>query len=280
MSAENGRALTETVIRPPGQWPRLDLAELWQFRAICVVLVLRILKVRYKQTVIGAAWAILQPLLLMLVFTIFFGILVRVPSEGVPYPLFVLIGLVAWQLFVRGLSDGSSSVVMNPHLITKIYFPRSYLPLAVIVSALVDLFFALLTLVPLLIWYGVAPGWPALLLPGLVAIACAAALGASLWLSTLYAAYRDIGHLLPFLTQLWMFCSPVIYPTSLVPPEFHLLYALNPMVTVIDGLRWGLVGSEPPSLAMATISTAVSLALLATGYLFFRRREDLLSDVV
>lgn len=269
-----------TVILPPGGWPTLDLGEIWRLRTICLVLVYRILKVRYKQTVIGAAWAIVQPFMLMVVFTVFFGILTQMPSDGLPYPLFVYSGLVAWQLFGRSLNEASASIVMNPHLVTKIYFPRVYLPLSVVLSTLVDMFFAVAALAVLLVYYQAMPGWPILALPALILMACLTALGASLWLAALYAAYRDVGHLLPFLTQLWMFCTPIVYPTSLVPEAYRALYAINPMVSVVDGFRWSLAGGERPAATMLAVSVSVTIVLIVTGYVFFRKRERLLSDVV
>lgn len=273
-------AVRRTVIEPPARWPRLDLGELWRFRAICLVLVERMLKVRYKQTIIGAGWAVIQPLMLMLVFTVFFGVLAQMPSEGTPYPLFVFTGLVVWQSVARVLADASASIVLNGHLVTKIYFPRVYLPIAVLLSSLVDLFFGLLALAVLMLIYGIAPGWSALLVPFWLLIACATVLGISLWLAALYAAYRDIGHLLPFLTQIWMFMTPVIYPSSMVPEAYRDLYAINPLVAVVEGFRWAFTGAPPPERQTVLVGTVVAAALLATGFLFFRKREPAFSDVV
>jgi len=270
----------ETLIVPPDRRSILNIDELWRLRAICFVLTRRILMVRYKQTILGAAWAVLQPFLLMLVFTVAFGFLIQMPSDGIPYPLFAYTGLVAWQLFSRALNEASGSIVLNPHLVTKIYFPRLYLPLAVILSAVVDMACALVALVLLLVWYQIWPGWPLLMAPLVLLHACITALGTSLWLSALYASYRDVGHLLPFLTQVWMFLSPIIYPGSLVPEALRPIYALNPMVAVIDGFRWAFAGGSAPPASEFLISLCVSLALLIGGYVFFRKRESVLSDVV
>jgi lipopolysaccharide transport system permease protein len=275
-----GSRLRRSLILPPNRWPTLDFAELWDYRAICFVLVQRMLKVRYKQTVLGAGWAVIQPVMLMLVFTIFFGILVAVPSEGAPYPLFVFVGLVVWQFVARVLNEASASIALNGHLVTKIYFPRVFLPVAVLLASLVDLAFAVLALALLMAIYGVMPGWPIIFMPLWMLLASVAVLGLSLWLSALYAAYRDVGHLLPFMTQLWMFLTPIIYPSSLVPEAYRLLYALNPLVAAVEGLRWACLGAPPPAQATVLIGTASAILLLATGYVFFRKRESFFSDVV
>jgi lipopolysaccharide transport system permease protein len=241
MAATQGPSERQSLILPPSRWPTLDLAEFWNYRAICFVLVQRMLKVRYKQTMLGAGWAVIQPVMLMLVFTIFFGVLVRVPSEGAPYPLFVL---------------------------------------AVLLASLVDLGFAVLALALLLLFYGVLPDWPVILLPFWLLLASVAVLGLSLWLSALYAAYRDIGHLLPFMTQLWMFLSPVIYPSSLVPEAYRLLYAVNPLVATVEGMRWACLGAPPPATSTVLVGIATAILLLVSGYVFFRKRESFFSDVV
>lgn len=271
---------TPTIIAPPSRWPRLDLSELWALRAICSVFARRSLKVRYKQTVIGAGWAVLQPFMLMIVFSVFFGFLVRVPSGDAPYPVFVFTGLVVWQVIGRVFNEASMSVTGNAHLISRIYFPRVYLPLAVILGGLVDLFFGLLALAALLAWYGIVPGWPVLTAPLFLLLALAGLLGVVLWTAPLNAFYRDVGHLLPFLTQLWMFTSPIIYPATLVPAEWRLLYAVNPLATAVEGFRWSLLGGAPPLWETIAVSTGVATALIVSGFVYFRKAEKMLPDVV
>jgi lipopolysaccharide transport system permease protein len=276
----NASSAWTTVIKPPGRWPGLALGELLRYRSICAVLVRRSLMVRYRQTIVGAAWTLLQPVSMMIVFTVFFGILSRVPSDNVPYPVFVYAGLLIFQVVAKILNEGSTSVVSNSSLITKIYFPRIYLPVSVAISALVDMAFSLVAFVVLLAWYGIVPGPSIVALPVLLAIALGGALGVSFWLSALNAAYRDVTQLLPFLTQLWMFTSPVIYPSSLIPETLRPLYWLNPLAVAIDGFRWMITGVAAPPLTEWLIGATVAAILLATGYLFFRRREPTFSDVV
>jgi lipopolysaccharide transport system permease protein len=269
-----------TVIAPPGKAPALDLERLWRQRAICFALARRNLKVRYKQTIIGAAWAIIQPLILMAVFTVFFGMLIRISTDDIPYVIFVFTGLVLWHSFSRVLNEGSASIVTDAALVTRVYFPRIYLPLSAVLTGFVDQAFSLLALVVLLALYEQAPGWPALLMPFFLLLAVVTAFGCILWLAPTYAAYRDTAQIVPFITQLGMFLSPVIYPSSMVPSDYRLLYALNPMSTAIDGWRWGLLGGPPPGAVAAAVSVAAALAIFATGLRFFLRRERLLADVV
>jgi lipopolysaccharide transport system permease protein len=269
-----------TRIRRADKLPWLNLEELWRHRELCWVLTWRNVRVRYKQTVLGASWAILQPLMLMVVFTIFFGWLTRIPSDGLPYSVFVYTGLAVWQFFARAFNEGSASIANSPHLVTKIYFPRLYLPTSVVMACLVDLFFGLFALAVMLIWYDIVPGWPVLLLPLLILLAVITGLGASFLIAPAHAIYRDVAHLLPFLTQVWMFASPVVYPSSLVPPEWRWLYDLNPMVTVVDGFRWALTGVAPLTWHEVASGTCVSGFVLVLGYLYFRRRETIMSDIV
>jgi lipopolysaccharide transport system permease protein len=283
--------MSGVVLRPPAgtkpvrirrakEWPLFNLEELWGHRELCWVLTWRNIRVRYKQTVLGAGWAILQPLMLMAVFTVFFGWLTRMPSDGQPYSVFVYSGLTVWQFFARALNEGSASIANSPHLVTKIYFPRLYLPLSVVLACLVDLFFSCLALGVLLFWYRIAPGWPVLLLPLLLLLGVVTALGAAFLIAPLHAMYRDVAHLLPFLTQVWMFASPVVYPSSLVPEEYRWLYGLNPLVTVVDGFRWALTGGVPLEWREVVSGTAVASLMLIGGYIYFRRRESIMSDIV
>ncbi len=248
MSSTPSALPTKIVIRPPTRRPSLALDELWHYRSICTVLVRRSLMVRYRQTVVGAAWAMIQPLLMMIIFTIFFGILANISSEGIPYPVFVMIGLTIWQVVAKVLNEGSLSVVANGALVNKIYFPRAYFPISSALGSLVDLAFGLLALAVLLLLYQIVPGWPIILLPVLVAVALAAVLGVSFWLCALNVSYRDVAQLLPFLTQVWMFLTPIIYSSTLIPAQFLPLYWLNPMVLVVDGMRWAIAGTTAPPL--------------------------------
>jgi lipopolysaccharide transport system permease protein len=272
--------IRRTVIRPPGRWPGFGLAELWHLRAIAMVLARRSLMVRYRQTVIGAAWVLVQPLTLMLVFTVFFGILVNVSTSGIPYPVFVYIGLMIWMVVSRVLSEGSTSVVANSALITKIYFPRAYFPISVAIGSLVDFAFGIAALAVLLIYYGIAPGIGVLLVPFMTVIAVATVLGITFWLAALNARYRDVSLLLPFLTQLWFFTTPIIYSSAIVPLEWRGFFWLNPLAVVVDGFRWAFSGSEAPPAEAWILAIIVSGTLLLTGYLFFRSREPSFSDFV
>ena len=269
-----------TVIRPPARWPGFALGELWRYRSICRVLARRNLKVRYRQTVIGASWAVLQPVMLMLVFTIFFGFLVRVPSDAVPYPVFFLTALSIWQVAVKVLAEGSSSVVANAALVNRVYFPRAYFPISVALASLVDLAFNGLALVVVLVAFGFIPGWQVTIVPVLIAITYATSLGAAFWLSAVNVAFRDVAVVLGFVTQLWFFTTPIIYSASIIPQEYEPLYYLNPMALVVTSARWAFLGTPPPPLVAWPLATAVALLLLITGYLFFRRRERTFSDVI
>ena len=236
--------------------------------------------VRYRQTIVGAMWAILQPLLLMIVFTIFFGVLSNVRSEGVPYAVFVMTGLTIWQVVAKVLNEGSLSVVNNAGIVNKIYFPRAYLPISSALGSLIDLFFAMLALAVMLLIYGIVPGWQLIFAPAFIAIAVAAVTGVAFWLSALYVSYRDVAQLLPSATQLWLFISPIIYSGSIVPEELQPIYWLNPMAIAVDGLRWSILGTAPPPLLEFVLGTTVTTLLLVGGYLFFRQREPGFSDTV
>jgi lipopolysaccharide transport system permease protein len=273
-------AKVRTVIRPPARWPGLGLAEAWRFRSICLVLVERSLKVRYRQTFLGAAWTVLQPILLMAVFTVFFGLLAKTPSQGLPHPVFYFLGLLPWQIVARALSEGSASVVSNSALVNKVYIPRVYFPLAASLSSLVDFLFGTVALVVLLLLFQITPGWQVVLVPVLVAIALMAGLGISLWLSALNAAYRDVAQLLPSLTQMWFFATPIIYPSAIVPPAYRALYYINPMALVVDGFRWAFAGTPAPPPIAWLLGTGVAITFLVTGYLYFRHREPGFADVV
>jgi lipopolysaccharide transport system permease protein len=279
-SAQGTHALSPTVIRPPGSWPGLGLAEAWRHKSIVVVLARRNLKVRYRQTVVGAGWAMAQPILLMLVFTVFLGLLARLPSDGVPYPVFFLAALAIWQVTTKVLNEGSNSVVANSALVNRVYFPRIYFPVSVALASIVDLIFNGLALAIVLLAFGFLPGWGVLVLPVLIAITYATSLGAAFWLSAVNVAYRDVAVVLAFLTQLWFFTTPIIYPASIVPGPYVLLYYINPMALVITGVRSALLGTPPPPPEAWPIAIAMALLVLVTGYIFFRRRESTFSDVI
>jgi len=268
------------VIRPTRGWRFLDLSELWAYRELVYFLTWRDIKVRYKQTAIGVAWAVLQPLAMMVVFTLFFGRLAKIPSEGVPYPLFVYAALLPWQLFSRTISESTNSLVTNQRLITRVYFPRIIVPLATTLAAIVDFVIAAGLLVALMIGYGVTPGAAVVWLPVFVLLMLVTALGVGFWLSALNVEYRDVMYLVPFLNQFWFFVTPVVYPSSLVPEQWRVLYGLNPMVGVVEGFRWALLGvGEGPS-PMLAASTLVAVSLFVSGIVWFRRRERTFVDAV
>lgn len=269
-----------TVIRPSVGWMPIHFRELWSYREILYFLVWRDIKVRYKQTVIGAAWAIFQPVMTMVVFSVFLGGLAKVPSDGIPYPLFAFSALVPWTFFASGLNQSATSLVASSTLLTKVYFPRLLIPMARVVAILPDLALSLGVLLGLILYFGYRPG-PLLFLtlPIFTILAFTTALGMGLWLSALYVRYRDVQHLLPFLIQIWLFATPVAYPASLVPESWRLLYALNPMVAVVQGYRWVLLGTSHPG-AMAGLSTLAAAAILVTGAFFFRRVERTFADLI
>ena len=272
--------MANTIVRPEPQHALLDVGELWRYRYLFLVLVWRTLKVRTQQTVVGVAWTVLQPLILTALFTVIFSLLAGMPADGQPYPLFVLGGLLMWQFVAFSFQTASGSVVAEAHLITRIYFPRILLLLAAIGAALFDLVCVLGLLVCFMIWYGVAPSVGVFAFVPAVLLAAATSFGLALWLAALYVPYRDVGHLLPFMTQVWMFLSPVIYPLSLLPPKYEAVYALNPAVVAVQTSRWAFAGGPPPSAQMVWISTGVALFLVVSGLWFFRRREGTFADKV
>jgi lipopolysaccharide transport system permease protein len=269
-----------TLIGPARGLFHLDLASVWEYRELLLFLVWRDVKVRYKQTVLGAVWAILQPLMTMAIFTVVFSRLAKVPSDGLPYPIFAYTALLPWGYFSQALSRASGSLVGSSHLITKVYFPRLILPLSSAAAPIVDLAIAFLVLGGMMAWYRIAPGWGILALPLLLLIAFLTALAVSLWLSALNVRYRDIGHIVPFLIQFWMYASPIAYPASLVPERWRSLYALNPMVGVVEGFRWALLGKEAPDFGIMLVSGLAVLALLLGGLVYFRRTERTFADLV
>ena len=272
--------LPHTVICPSRGWVSLDLKGFWHYRELLLFLAWRDIKVRYTQTALGAAWAIIQPLLSMIVFTIFFGRLAKVPSDGIPYPLFAYTALVPWQLFAYALTESSNSVVLSERLITKVYFPKLVIPFASVLAGLVDFTIAFSLVIGMMIWYHVTPTWAVLTLPLFVLFTIATALAVGLWLSALNVQYRDVRHTLTFIVQFWLFASPVVYPSTLVPARWRPLYGLNPMAGVIEGFRWALLRKAPPPGPMLAVSILVTVVVLIGGLYYFRRMERTFADVV
>ena len=259
----------------------INLRDLWRYRELIYFMTWRDIKVRYKQTLLGAAWAVLRPFLTMVVFSIFFGELAGVPSDGVPYPIFAFAALLPWELFANALSIGSRSLVQNSNMITKVYFPRVILPLASVLAGVVDFFFAFLVLAGMMVYYGIAPTPAVWTLPLYLLLTVITAMGVSLWLSALNVLYRDVGYVTPFLTQFWLFITPIAYGASLVPARWRFLYAINPMVGVVNGFRWALLGIESAAPSqILLVSIGVSLLVLVSGLFYFRRMERQFADMV
>jgi homopolymeric O-antigen transport system permease protein len=258
----------------------LRLGELWQYRELLYFLVWRDVKVRYKQTALGIAWAVVQPFFTMVIFSLFFGRLAKVPSDGVPYPLFAYCALVPWGFFANGLNMGSNSLVESANLIRKVYFPRLAIPIATVLSGGVDFLVSFLLLVGMMVYYGRMPGVDAVWLPLLLLLGLVTALGVSLWLSALNVQYRDVRYTIPFLTQIWMFATPIAYPSSLVPEGWRALYGLNPMVGVVEGFRWALLGTATRPGPMLIVSSLAAVMILLTGAMYFRYTEKTFADVV
>jgi homopolymeric O-antigen transport system permease protein len=267
-------------IAPPSRWWAIPFGELWDFRELLYFFVWRDIKVRYKQTAIGAAWAVLQPFLTMLVFSLFFGKLAHIPSEGLPYPIFYYSALLPWTYFATSLQNATSTIVDNQRVITKVYFPRLTLPLSSVLSGLVDFGVSFLMFVAMMVYYRMRPGLNVLWLPAFLLLAVLTALGVGLWLSALNAIYRDVKYVMPFLVQFWLFASPVAYPSSLVPAKWRWLYGLNPMAGVIEGFRWSLAGSGEAPGSLILVSSGMVLSILLGGVAYFQKMETTVSDVV
>jgi len=267
-------------LQPSARWRALSLRDLWEYRELLIMLVTRDLRVRYKQTALGASWAILQPLASMAIFSIFFGRLVKVPSDNVPYPIFALAGLVPWMYFSNSLGQSSNSVVGCVSLITKVYFPRLILPLSSVISGIADLLVGFALLLAMTLYYGIVPGVRLLVLPGFVLLAITACLGVGLWLSAVNVRYRDVRYITPFLIQFWMYATPVVYPSSLLKEPWRTLFALNPMVGVVEGFRWSILNTDTFPWAMVGCSAAVAITLLVSGLVCFRAMERSFADVI
>lgn len=269
----------ELVIRPSTSWVPLRLGELWAYRELLYFLAWRDIKVRYKQTVFGILWAVLQPTFTMIVFSLFFGRLARMPSDGLPYPVFAFTALVPWTFFASGLSASSDSLVASAHLIKKVYFPRLLIPVAAVVGGAVDFLIAFMLLLAMLPVFGLVPSWNAVWLPAFMLLALVTALGVGLWLSALNVQFRDVRHTTGFLLQAWLFCTPIAYPSSLLPEPWRSLYGLNPMAGVVEGFRWALLGTPAPGPLLAVSATA-ALVVLVGGAFYFRRMERTFADRV
>jgi lipopolysaccharide transport system permease protein len=274
-----GAATRTTVIRPP-RGLQLDLGELLEYRELLFFLAWRDVKVRYKQTVLGVAWALVQPLLAMVVFTLVFGRVAGIRPQGIPYPVFVYAGLLPWTYFASSLTSSSNSVVANTNLVTKVYFPRLIIPVAAVVVPLVDFLMSAVVLAGLMAWYGVVPGWEIALLPVFIAFAFLTALGIGLLLSAVNVRYRDVPYAIPFLMQIWMFASPVIYATTFVPERWRWLLSLNPMTAVIEGFRWALLDAPAPGAGVVATSVAAAAVGSALGFVYFRRVERHFADLI
>jgi len=267
-------------IEPSKGWVALQLKELWAYRELLYFLVWRDVKVRYKQTALGAAWAIIQPVFTMIVFSLFFGRLGKIPSDGLPYPLFSFAALVPWTYFSHGLSQASNSLVGSANLIKKVYFPRLSIPIASVASGLIDFALAFLVLLGMMLYYGIFPGIQLIWLPLLLLLTLITSLGVSLWLSALNVHFRDVRQMIPFLTQLWLFATPIAYPSSLLSEPWRTLYSINPMVGVVEGFRWALLGTDTAPGPMIIVSSLAAVAILVSGTFYFRRLEKTFADVV
>ena len=268
------------VVKPSKGWTSLKLDELWEYRELLYFLTWRDLKVRYKQTVLGAAWAIIQPFFTMVVFSLFFGKLAKIPSDGIPYPIFAYAALVPWTFFANGLNNSSNSLVGSANLIKKVYFPRLVVPISSVISGGLDFVLAFIVLLGMMLFYGIFPTVNIIWLPFLFLLTFIISMGTGLWLSALNVQFRDVRYTVPFLTQFWLFATPIAYPSSLLPEPWRTLYGINPMVGVVEGFRWALLGTDTAPGPIIIISSLVALALLIGGAYYFRRLEKSFADVV
>lgn len=279
-NAAPAAAARVTVIRPSSGLFDLDLGAVWRYRELLYFLVWREVKIRYKQAALGVAWAVVQPLFTVLIFTFIFGIFARFPSDGLPYPVFALAAVLPWTYFAEALRRGATGLVADADLVRKIYFPRLIIPVAGVTSPLVDFLFGLVILVGVMLWYGIVPGWTMLLLPFWLFITLSLALAIGLWLGPINVRYRDVMHTLPFVTQVWMFATPIVYPLSMIPQKWQALYSINPMVGIIEGFRWSLLGTGQPHMLSIGISLSVITLALIGGSVYFRKMERSFADVI
>ncbi len=279
-SPKNNLEKTEIVIEPGSKWFSLGLKEVWAYRELLYFLVWRDIKVRYKQTVLGVAWAVLQPVMTMVIFSFIFGSLANLPSDGIPYPIFTFTALLPWQLFSQSLAQSTSSLVTSKNLITKIYFPRLVIPVASPLSSLVDFFISLVVLVGLMIFYRIELTPRIIFLPFMIAFAVLTSLSVSLWLSSLNVRYRDIQHTIPFIIQFWQYATPIAYSISIIPEEWRMLYGLNPMVGVVEGFRWALLGKSVDLGFPFYLSILIVVILFIGGLISFKKMEDTFADII
>lgn len=268
------------VIEPPSSWPSVNLPELWRYRDLLFMLVWRDVSINYRQSLVGYGWALFKPLLTLGVFSLIFGKVAQLPSDGIPYPLFCLCGLVPWAYFSTCLSGSVNSVVNSSNLLTKVYFPRLLLPLTSVLSGLMDLAVQLGVLGIVMLCFGAIPGWKIVLLPFLVFLCMITSLAVGLWLTSVNVRYRDVGHLVPFLSQLWMWLTPIVYPSSMVPERWRWVYGLNPMTGVVEAFRWALLGASSPNWVTLGLSFTVVMILLTSGLFYFRRTEAYFADII
>ncbi|MDQ4075591.1 MAG: ABC transporter permease [Chloroflexota bacterium] len=280
VEAVDGGEVTTLRIEPSRGWVSLKLDELWEYRELLYFLTWRDIKVRYKQTVLGAAWAIIQPFFTMVVFSLFFGKLAQVPSDGIPYPIFSYAALVPWTFFANGVTLSSNSLVGSANLIKKIYFPRLTVPLASVLSGVVDFLLAFLVLLGMMVFYGIVPTVNVIWLPLFLLLAFITSLGVGLWLSAMNVQFRDVRYIIPFLTQIWLFATPIAYSSSLLDEPWRTFYGINPMAGVVEGFRWALLGTETAPGPIVVVSSLVAVLLLVTGAFYFRRMEKTFADVV
>ena len=269
-----------TIIRPSRGWISLNLRDLWEYRELLYFLTWRDIKVRYKQTVLGAAWAIIQPFFTMVVFSLFFGRLAKVPSDDIPYPIFSYAALVPWTFFANGLQQSSTSLVASANLIKKVYFPRLVVPISGVISGVVDFVLAFVVLLGMMLYFGIVPTWNVVWLPLLLLLALVTSLGVGLWLTAMNVQFRDVRYAVPFLVQAWMFATPIAYPSSLLDEPWRTLYGINPMAGVVEGFRWALLGTETAPGPIVLVSALVAVGLLISGAFYFRRMEKTFADVV
>ena len=274
------QSLAPIVIVPSRGWFDLNLKGLWDYRELLLFLAWRDLKARYAQTVMGLAWAVIQPFFMMLVLTVIFSYIARLPSDGMPYPLFAYAALVPWTYFSKSLDRGGSSVVAEANLITKVFFPRAIIPLAATLGGLLDFAIAFLLLIGMMIWFGVSPTWKLVMVPFYLMLTVLASLAVSMWLSALYVKYRDVGAVIPLLTQVWMFASPVAYPITMIPLQWQVIYSINPMAGVIGGFRWAILATPAPDPLMLSVNVATILVFFICGIAFFNRMANTFADVI
>jgi len=280
MNHKNLNLQNKIIIKEPYNKVSLNFTEVWQYRELLFMLIWRDVSVRYKQSIVGIGWAVIQPVLTMVIFSVIFGKLAKLPSDGIPYPIFTYCALLPWNYFARSLNDSSDSLVASANLITKVYFPRLILPLSKVLAALIDFIVAFSILLGMMVWYRITPSYGLLLLPFFLLIAMLSALGVGLWLTALNVKYRDVKFVVPFITQFWMYASPVAYSTSLIPEKWQWLYGLNPMVGVIEGFRWALLGKAAPSGAMMSVSCTVIGIIFLLGLYYFSSVEQTFADLI